>query len=157
MTQGTPEPAEGPVAGVAVGSPGGVDRPRGLRHDRPVPGTSTRRASVRGPISTHQRLLAAASLFAERGYGGTLEAGGPVEQRLFGHRQASVAFARGHADLLALIRLAATQIGGELGARVEGEVVAHKRLHRQRLERVFAEAVAGGEVVPGEAAELAYL
>jgi hypothetical protein len=68
-----------------------------------------------------------------------------------------VAFARGHADLLALIRLAATQIGGELGARVEGEVVAHKRLHRQRLERVFAEAVAGGEVVPGEAAELAYL
>jgi AcrR family transcriptional regulator len=86
-----------------------------------------------------------------------LEAAGSTEERLWRHLRASAEFARRHGPLLAIIRLAATQLCGPLGERVEHEVVAQKRVHRQRLDRFFSEAVAAGEVAAGDAGELAYL
>ena len=153
--------------------------------------------------TTHARLLtAAASLFAERGFGGTsmadiaervgvrkaslynyypskdellmellgrslaaandyclsgFDAPGSVEERLWRYLQGAVRFARENAELLAIFRLAAGQIGGELGERVERVVVAQKRAQRRRLEDLFAEAVAAGAVAPGEPAQHAYV
>lgn len=153
--------------------------------------------------TTHARLLtAAASLFAERGFGGTsmadiaervgvrkaslynyypskdellmellrqslaaandycltgLDAPGTVEERLWRYLRGAVEFARENAELLGIFRLAAGQIGGELGERVERVVVAQKRAQRRRLEELFSEAVAEGAVAPGEPAQHAYV
>lgn len=153
--------------------------------------------------TTHHRLLtAAASLFAERGFGGTsmadiaervgvrkaslynyypskdellmellrqsltaandyclkgLDAPGTVEERLWRYLRGAVEFARENAELLGIFRLAAGQIGGELGERVERAVVAQKRAQRRRLEELFAEAAAEGAVAPGDPAQHAYV
>lgn len=153
--------------------------------------------------TTHARLLtAAASLFAERGFGGTsmadiaervgvrkaslynyypskdellmellrqslaaandycltgLDAPGTVEERLWRYLRGAVEFARENAELLGIFRLAAGQIGGELGERVERVVVAQKRAQRRRLEELFGEAAAEGTVAPGDPAQHAYV
>lgn len=153
--------------------------------------------------STHDRLLtAAASLFAERGFGGTsmadiaervgvrkaslynyypskdellmellrrsltaaneyclhgLDAPAAVEERLWRYLRGAVRFARENGELLAIFRLAAGQIGGELGERVERAVVTQKQAQRRRLEEVFREAAAAGEVTPGDPTQQAYV
>lgn len=153
--------------------------------------------------TTHRRLLtAAASLFAERGFGGTsmadiaervgvrkaslynyypskdellmellrqslaaandycltgLDAPGTVEERLWRYLRGAVEFARENAELLGIFRLAAGQIGGELGERVERAVVAQKRAQRRRLEELFTEAAAEGAVAEGDPAQHAYV
>ncbi|HUO86363.1 MAG TPA: TetR/AcrR family transcriptional regulator [Thermoanaerobaculia bacterium] len=87
----------------------------------------------------------------------SLEVDGSVEDRLWGYLCGAVEFARSHAELLAVFRLSAGQIGGELGERVQHAVVAHKQAHRQRLDEVFAAAVAAGEVAPGDPRHHAYV
>ncbi|HEX2162790.1 MAG TPA: TetR/AcrR family transcriptional regulator [Thermoanaerobaculia bacterium] len=86
-----------------------------------------------------------------------LERPGTVEERLWGYVRGFVGFARENPELLAIFRLAAVQIGGELGERVERVVVALKERQRRRLDEVFADAVAAGEVAPGDPARHAYV
>lgn len=153
--------------------------------------------------STHDRLLsAAATLFAERGYGGTsmadiaeqvgvrkaslynyypskeeilmdllhrgidawagacapaLEAPGTHGERLWRHLRAAVRFAVDHPEAVSIFRIAATQIGGELGERAMAEVNRHKADHRRALEAFFARAVEAGEVRTADPRELAYV
>ncbi|HEX6202177.1 MAG TPA: TetR/AcrR family transcriptional regulator [Thermoanaerobaculia bacterium] len=160
-------------------------------------------AGVDEAQSTHDRLLAAAAtLFAERGFGGTsmadiaervgvrkaslynyypskdellmellgrsltaandyclsgLDAPGSVEERAWRYLYGAVRFARENPDLLAIFRLAAGQIGGELGERVERVVVAQKRAQRRRLEELFIAAAAQGELAPGDPKQHAYV
>jgi len=153
--------------------------------------------------TTHERLLvAAAALFAERGYSGTsmadiaervgvrkaslynyypskeeilmhllrhgiqawdeaavgeLEGDAPVGERLWRHLLAAVRFVGERPELVAIFRVAATQIGGDLGERAMAEVKEFKDSHRRQLEAVFERAVADGEVRPGAPADHAYV
>lgn len=97
--------------------------------------------------------LAAANDYCVSG----LDAPGTVEERSWRYLRGAVEFARENAELLAIFRLAAGQIGGELGERVERAVVAQKRAQRRRLEELFTEAVAEGAVAPGDPAQHAYV
>ncbi len=85
-----------------------------------------------------------------------LDGPGPAADRLWGYLRSSVELTRHHADLLATLRLAASQIGGDFGARVEREVVTHKVVHRERLGAAIGAAAAAGEVAPGAPEDLAY-
>lgn len=99
------------------------------------------------------RSLAAANDYCLRG----LDAPGSVEERAWRYLYGAVRFARENAELLAIFRLAAGQIGGELGERVERAVVAQKRAQRQRLEELFAAAAGNGELAPGDPKDHAYV
>ena len=84
-----------------------------------------------------------------------LEAEGSVEDRLRAHIEAAVDFALEHPEKVAILRVAGTQIGGELGREV-GELLADtKARYLERLEAFFAEAVARGEVEAEEPRNLA--
>jgi AcrR family transcriptional regulator len=100
-----------------------------------------------------RRSLAAANDYCLTG----LEAPGRVEERLWRYLRGAVRFARENGELLAIFRLAAGQIGGELGGRVERAVVTQKQAQRRRLEELFREAAANGEVAPGDPAQHAYV
>lgn len=84
-----------------------------------------------------------------------LEGEGSHRERLRAHLEAAVEFARRRPHELATFRLAATQIGGELGRRVTALVEEHKREYLERLESFFAAAVAAGEVQGASPRELA--
>lgn len=99
------------------------------------------------------RSLAAANDYCLSG----LDAPGSVEERAWRYLSGAVRFARENPELLAIFRLAAGQIGGELGERVERAVVAQKRAQRRRLEELFAEASAKGELAPGDPRQHAYV
>ena len=153
--------------------------------------------------STHERLLScAASLFAERGYGGTsmadlaeqvgvrkaslynyypskeeilmellrrglvaaaeaclpaLEEDAPYGERLWRHFRASVRFAAEQPELVAIFRVVATQIGGELGVRAAGMVMEQRLLQRRRLAAFFAEAAVAGAVADAPPEDLSYV
>lgn len=100
-----------------------------------------------------RRSLAAANDYCLTG----LETPGSVEERLWRYLRGAVRFARENGELLAIFRLAAGQIGGELGRRVEKAVVSQKQAQRRRLEEVFREAAAAGEVAAGDPSQHAYV
>jgi AcrR family transcriptional regulator len=87
---------------------------------------------------------------------GELEGDGPFDERLWRHFRAGVRFAVEHPDLVAIFRVAATQIGGELGERAMSEVHEWRAVYRRRLQAAFARAVEDGDVRPAEPADLSY-
>lgn len=89
--------------------------------------------------------------------GGELEGDGPIGERLWRHLLAAVRFVGEHPEMVAIFRVAATQIGGELGERAMAEVQSFKLSHQRQLEKVFTRAIADGAVRPGKAADHAFV
>ena len=83
-----------------------------------------------------------------------LLAEGPLRERLREHLAAVVTYAIEHPHEAAVIRLAATQIGGELGAEVRERLARHREGYAAVLEREFAAAIEQGEVRPADPAHL---
>lgn len=79
-----------------------------------------------------------------------LERSGSRQERLRAHLEASVAFVSEHPHEAGIVRLAATQISGELGERVQELITEHERDYRPLMERFFAEAMDEGEIEPGD-------
>lgn len=75
-----------------------------------------------------------------------LEGGGPLAERLYGHARAAVQFTTEHREKAAMVRVAATQIGGELGREVRRLLTEHREQYLETLEGFFAQAVARGEL-----------
>lgn len=75
-----------------------------------------------------------------------LEGSGSRQQRLRAHLEASVAFVAEYPHEAGIVRLAATQISGELGERVQELVTEHERDYRPLMERFLAEAMEEGEI-----------
>lgn len=82
---------------------------------------------------------------------------GPFAERLWQHFRATVRFATEQADLVVIFRVAATQIGGELGERANALVAEHRSRLRHELVGFFREAVAAGAVVEADPQDLAYV
>lgn len=79
-----------------------------------------------------------------------LEGPGSREQRLRAHLEAAVDFVAEWPHEAAIVRLAATQIGGELGERVATMLTEQERDYRPLMERFFAEAMEEGEIEPAD-------
>lgn len=79
-----------------------------------------------------------------------LERDGTYRERLFGHLEAAVAFVTAHPHEVAVIRLAATQIGGDLGRRVMQRLEVYEKDHQECMEAFFAQAAEAGEIVSGD-------
>jgi AcrR family transcriptional regulator len=84
-----------------------------------------------------------------------LSAPGSYGERLRRHLEAALGFVADHPHQAAVVRLAATQIGGELGKRLERRLEEEEGRYLGQMERLFAQAVAAGEVREGEPRELA--
>ncbi|MEM9291307.1 MAG: TetR/AcrR family transcriptional regulator [Acidobacteriota bacterium] len=82
---------------------------------------------------------------------------GLFETRLREHLEAAIAFARNSPHEVALVRLASTQLGGDLGRRVQERMHEHKEEHSQRLTRLMQEAIESGEIAPGPPEEYVLL
>jgi len=84
-----------------------------------------------------------------------LDEAGPLRERLSKHIRAAVAFTVENPEQVSIVRIAGTQIGGELGREM------HRRLSEQRqeylatLEAFFIAAIAAGEVATAEPMALA--
>jgi len=83
-----------------------------------------------------------------------LEGRGSREQRLRAHLEAAVDFVADCPHEAAIVRLAATQIGGELGERVATMLSEHERDYLPRMERFFAEAMEEGEIEPADPSDV---
>lgn len=83
-----------------------------------------------------------------------LEAAGSRQQRLRAHLEVAVAFVSEHPHEAAIVRLAATQITGELGERVHALVTEHEHDYRPLMERFFAEAIEEGEIETADPRDL---
>lgn len=83
-----------------------------------------------------------------------LEGPGSAEECLAGHLKAAVEFTAENPEKVTMLRIAATQIGGELGDRVEALLASMKEEYLARLERFFTEAMAAGEVEPADPLDL---
>jgi AcrR family transcriptional regulator len=77
-----------------------------------------------------------------------LEVPGSFERRLWNHLKAVVEFTAHHRHKVAIVRLAATQIGGELGLRVRRLLTATANEYLERMRDFFAGAMTAGEVEP---------
>lgn len=86
-----------------------------------------------------------------------LEGDGPHTERIRDFFYAAVRFAAEEPELVAVFRIAATQLHGELGDRVEEVVSAHRHRQRDRLSAFFADAVAAGAVADAEPENLSYV
>lgn len=75
-----------------------------------------------------------------------LEESGSRQQRLRAHLEAAVDFVAEYPHEAAIVRLAATQISGELGERVQTLITEHERDYRPLMERFLAEAMEEGEI-----------
>ena len=75
-----------------------------------------------------------------------LDGAGSRQQRLRAHLEAAVGFVSAHPHEAGIVRLAATQISGDLGERVHTLVTEHERDYRPLMERFFAEAMEEGEI-----------
>ena len=80
---------------------------------------------------------------------------GSFHDRLWRHFRGAVDFTTEHPAEVAVIRVAATQIDGELGTRVRKEVAAKKKDYIKTLETFFSEALESREVRSATAANLA--
>lgn len=83
-----------------------------------------------------------------------LEGSGSRQERLKAHLEAAVEFVARHPAEAGIVRLAATQIGGELGRRVQGFLAEQEQEHEAALERFLGRAMEEGEIPPGDPAEL---
>jgi AcrR family transcriptional regulator len=83
-----------------------------------------------------------------------LEAGGSRQRRLRAHLEAAVRFVDRHPHEAAILRLAATQIAGELGERVQSLLGEHERDYRPFMERFFAGAMEEREIEPADPGDL---
>lgn len=71
---------------------------------------------------------------------------GTFEERLFRHLEAAVAFVAARPHQVGVIRLAATQIGGDLGRQVMRRIEEHESQHHWRLRKFLGEAIEAGEL-----------
>jgi AcrR family transcriptional regulator len=86
-----------------------------------------------------------------------LDAEALFAERLWRHFRATVRFAAEQPELVAIFRLVATRIGGDLGERAAAMVNAQRLRQRRRLEAFFAEAVAAGAVADADPEDLSYV
>ncbi|MCH9650529.1 MAG: TetR/AcrR family transcriptional regulator [Deltaproteobacteria bacterium] len=84
-----------------------------------------------------------------------LFADGSCQERLWNHLMAAVEFTTDHRHELAIVRLAASLIGGELGERVGQIVAAQKEDYLRVLNDFFAEGLSRGELREAPAVDLA--
>lgn len=87
----------------------------------------------------------------------TLEGDAPHGERLRDYFRAAVRFASEQPALVAIFRVAATQLHGDLGERAEGLVCDHRERQRQRLAAFFADAVGAGAVAAADPDDLSYV
>lgn len=83
-----------------------------------------------------------------------LEGSGTCRDRLWEHFTAAVRFALEHPAEVAIIRVAATQIGGELGQRVTTIVEEKKGGYVLALDAFFSQALERGEIRDAEPEDL---
>ena len=86
---------------------------------------------------------------------GALDLGGSCEERLRRLVEEALRFTSEHRDAVALFRLAAIQIGGELGDRVCFEVRAMHSVLRSRVLGEFVGAIERGAIAPADPEDLA--
>ncbi|MCB1037273.1 MAG: TetR/AcrR family transcriptional regulator [Acidobacteria bacterium] len=79
-----------------------------------------------------------------------------AEECLRLHLEACLAFTAEHPATVAVIRVAASLIDGDLGHRVNQAVATYKNEYQQSLEGFFASALARGEIVGAEPSDLAF-
>lgn len=82
---------------------------------------------------------------------------GSHRRRLWDHFRATVRFTVEHSELVAIFRIAATQIGGDLGARVDHLVSEHRRSFRAELSSFFLDAREAGAVADADPEDLSYV
>lgn len=80
---------------------------------------------------------------------------GSCQERLWNHLIAAVEFTAHHPHELAIVRLAASLIGGELGERVGQIVATQKEDYLRVLNDFFAEGLSRGELREAPAVDLA--
>jgi len=80
---------------------------------------------------------------------------GSCHDRLWEHFRSAIQFAREHPAEVAVIRVAATQIDGEVGVPVQAMVTAQKEDYLEDLETFFAEALERKEVQDAKPSDLA--
>ena len=83
-----------------------------------------------------------------------LESPGTTEARLAAYLREVVDFAERNPQTVGIVRLAATQVGGNLGRRVKVFLADHEKLSRDYLTSFFAQAVEDGEVKTVDPEEL---
>jgi len=84
-----------------------------------------------------------------------LEGPGTAEQRLGAYLKAATAFAERNPQAVVIVRMAATQIGGDLRSQVNDLLSEHEQASRGRVVDFFAEAVEKGEIEPAKPEDLA--
>lgn len=84
-----------------------------------------------------------------------LEGPGTTEERLGAYLKAATAFADRNPQAVGIVRMAATQVGGELRGQVNDLLTEHEQASRGRVVDFFAEAVEKGEIEPAAPEELA--
>jgi|GEM_PF-5431956 len=87
----------------------------------------------------------------------TLEGDAPHGKRLHDYFLAAVRFASEQPALVAIFRVAATQLQGDLGERAEAVVCDHRERQRQRLAEFFADAVKARAVAAADPDDLSYV
>lgn len=75
-----------------------------------------------------------------------LEGPGDAAERLRRHLEAELSFTAERPDAVAVVRLAASLVGGELGEKTRARLERHRENHLRRMVRFFTEAAAAGEV-----------
>jgi AcrR family transcriptional regulator len=80
---------------------------------------------------------------------------GSLHDRLLRHFEGAVAFAVRETDKVAVVWLAATQIGGELGRRMRGYFERQSELYVERMQEEMKGALERGEVADGDPGDLA--
>jgi AcrR family transcriptional regulator len=85
----------------------------------------------------------------------SLEHSGTVEERLAAYLGAAVGFSHSNPQAMALMRLAAAQVPGDLRVRVQSLVARYEASWRAEVTELFREAVNGGEVRSGDPETLA--
>ncbi len=84
-----------------------------------------------------------------------LEGPGTAEERLGTYLKAATAFAESNPQAVGIVRVAATQVGGDLRNRVNDLLTEHEQASRGRVIDFFAEAVENGEIEPAAPEDLA--
>ncbi len=87
----------------------------------------------------------------------TLDGDAPHGERLHAFFRAAVRFATEQPALVAVFRVAATQLHGDLGERAEEVVCDHRERQRRRLAEFFADAVEAGAVASADPDDLSYV
>ena len=83
-----------------------------------------------------------------------LEGPGSAEERLGAYLKAAMAFAERNPQAVGIVRMAATQVGGDLRTQVNHLLTEHEQASRGRVVDFFAEAVEKGEIDPADPEDL---